>query len=120
MPDQENAVALVERGYNEPTRCLDFRVSFYIYAGATHALRAVRLIGGYNEFDGEAVAQALEPFLTPDAAYRVAVGREGSPVIYLTTVTCAPEFRHEIENALRDVHADELSWTGDTLRAWWD
>jgi hypothetical protein len=117
MPDQENAVALVERGYNESTRCLNFRVNFY--NDPAHTLRAVRLIGGYGAFDGEAVAQALEPFLTRDVAYGVAVGRENSPVIYLT-VGCRREFYHVIENALRDVRADELDWTDGTLRAWWD
>lgn len=118
--DNENGVELVRRGYNEPTRCLDFRVSFSTYGdGRACVLAALRAIGGYNNFDPELVAMALDPFLAHDVVRRVDVGREGSPVIYLRT-DAVPEFRHVIENALRDVRADELDWTGDTLRAWWD
>lgn len=115
--DAHNAVALVARGFDEPTRCLHFRVGFY--RDAEHALQALRLIGDYNAFDGEAVAQAVAPFL--DVVQEAEVGRESSPVLYLTLgYDAVSEFRHTIEAALRGVYADELDWTGDTLRAWWD
>jgi hypothetical protein len=119
--DNENGVALVQRGYEESTRCLDFRVRFWAAGdGPACALAALRAIGSYNNFDGWAVAQALEPFAEKCV---IAVGREGSPVVYVE-----PRYGNEgvtkaaIEAALRDVNADELDWQDKnrTLRAWWD
>ena len=49
----EGALEMVKRGYDESTRCLNFRVRFvYDDPGAKEALRA---IGRYNRFEPEAV-----------------------------------------------------------------
>lgn len=124
MPsDNQNGVALVKRGYTEGARCLSFRVGFNMAGdGRACALAALRAIGGYNAFNGDAVADALDAFMGMDnVLWTVEVGRENSPVVYLHVKSdVVPAFRHIIENALREVHADELDWAGNTLRAWWD
>lgn len=114
--DNENAVALVKRGYDEPTRCLSFRVAFY--CDPPNALAAIRAVGRYNDYDGERVARALEGFLVADVVQRISVGREGSPVLYLNVYDSAQ--RPAVEAALAAAQAGELGWTDGTLRAWWD
>lgn len=124
MPsDNENGVAIVKRGFTQGTRCLSFRVGFnMLHGGRDAALAALRAIGGYNKFDGDAVAHAVDPFMgTGDVLWTVEVGREYSPVVYLHVKSgVVPAFRRIIEHELREAHADELNWRGDTLRAWWD
>jgi hypothetical protein len=124
MPtDNENGVALVARGYNEDTRCLSFRVAFDAYGdGISCAASAAGAIGDYNDYDGVRVANALLRIKPDYIRYPgIEVGRESSPVIYVTLrPDCPPEKRNAIENALREAKADELDWESDTLRAWWD
>jgi hypothetical protein len=105
----------------------------------TQASHLIRLVTSYNEFDGEAVAQAV-------AALRgrvsgVEFGREGSPVVYVEL----PYWTHQREEApssgmgtkisdeendklvaeLRDIFvgklkADEFSVQRRRVRIWWD
>lgn len=118
MTDEQNAVELVRRGYEEGTRCLNFRVNFYTWSdsGIDNALEAIRLIGGYNEFNGEVVAEALRPVLKD--CMSIAVGREGSPVLYFRTNDSDTKTR--LRKVLRKLRADEIDTEGRELRAWWD
>lgn len=114
------AVEMVRMGYavDDPTdqaRCLTFRAALTL-DGAVEALRA---IGGYNLFDGEAVGEVLARISIGDYA-QIQVGREGSPVLYIRTGCGTTIDREGIERELRAVHADELDWDGSTLRVWWD
>lgn len=106
----------VKRGYSEMTRSLNFRVPFTNFRDAA---RAIRAIGSYNYFDGDAVAEVLEPSMLAG----IEVGREGSPVLYFhfhmgTTVADRLSLMHE----LRLVHADEVDYdeAEHKIRAWWD
>lgn len=119
--DDENAVDMVKFGFTEETRNLHFRVTFPVYGETKYALEAIRSIGGYNDFDGDIVADAIEPFLARVSYPGVEVGREGSPVIYIT-------LQNQLDvdllyEAMRQARADELDWSGRdnlTLRCWWD
>lgn len=97
---------------------LTFRVEFFAIEGA---LGAVRAIGRYNDFDGERVAEALREVAAMVGSHdygRFSVGREGSPVVYISGLDL-----DEVKKAseiLAAVGADELSAESGTLRAWWD
>lgn len=108
----EGALGIIERGYTEATRCLNFRVGFYEGKGAG---AACRVISSYNDFDGEAVAKALEALPNAD---KVWVGRENSPVVYVRT---RDGNTTPVVLALDAVGADECGAGPDgVVRAWWD
>jgi hypothetical protein len=67
------------RSDTRPTRSLQFHTE---WVDAETAKECVREIGGYNRFDPEHVAAAIDE--TPDDTWFV-VGRESSPVIYAWT-----------------------------------
>lgn len=116
--DDQNAVALVRRGYDEPTRVLHFRVAFQATAAALDALRA---IGDYNEFNGDRVARALYGSLPGREApcLRVDVGRENSPVLYIRGLHA--EHVDAVKAALYEAGVEELGIGPlGLLRAWWD
>jgi len=116
---------------------LDFRVQMEYDA----AIQFIRRIGGYNAFDAEQVIENLECVdrMLPrncfgSRQYDISVGREGSPVIYLTlrefnqpyidglTIKCV---REEMElSGLADESSYEIEDFGSyrkvTFRFWWD
>lgn len=121
--EDDRAVRLVRLGYglgdgDDPNadRALTFRV-----AAATHggAIACAQEVGRYNGYDGDAVGEAMREIAHRYDPYRIEVGREGSPVIYVRGLD-----DDEIKPAseiLAAVGADELDATSDgTLRAWWD
>lgn len=101
----------------------------------------IRRIGGYNEFEAETVIESLEcvdRMIPRDSQgnrrYRISVGREGSPVIYLDvrefddqrldegTIRC---IRLEMEQCgLADESScdinDYVVYRKVTFRFWWD
>lgn len=99
----------------------------------------IRLVKQYNEFQGEAVAKAVEKF--HGRVSGVEFGREGSPVLYFDL----PYWSHQREEApfgtpqtkisdsendllvaeLKQIfviglHADEFSVNHRRVRVWWD
>lgn len=123
--DNENGLALVGRGYDEPTRCLHFRVCFAMSAvgcgdGTECALIALRILGDYVGGNATELADALAPLTSK--FWQITVGREFSPVVYVDVMDEAT--KPEVEAIFRAAGADELDWAesglGRTLRAWWD
>jgi len=99
----------------------------------------IRLVKQYNEFQGEAVAKAVEEF--HGRVSGVEFGREGSPVLYFEL----PYWSHQREEApsgtphakisdaendllvaelkkifVGGLHADEFSVNHRRVRVWWD
>ena len=127
-------------------RCLDFRIELDYDA----ARRFLRRIDRYNDFDGRQVLDALDEIdrLIPrqhygpgnpnngQRKYRVSVGREGSPVLYLDWYEWRDDDRlsedtaHQICDAMLLIgHADEAGFLPETsascsrkvtFRFWWD
>lgn len=137
----QDAVQLVKYGYGDmhslTTRSLDFRTEeFENYETCAAALK---LVSGYNNFDGPKVAKYLAEFWSQ--LMGVQFGREGSPVLYLkvpywthqahgaqgTSGTRVPDEERQfvVQNLLRlgklleadEAHVDER--TG-AVRLWWD
>ena len=117
--DNQNGVALVERGYNEPTRCLNFRVGFPTYGdGRDCAIKAVEAIGQYNSFDPARVVPVLIGMVELSRGYgEIMVGRQSSPVIY---VRCTETEATAIMAEFHDASADECDYCDGYVRAWWD
>lgn len=69
--------------YVKSMRCLDFLTSKWLTPDA--AAQAVEYIDSYNAFDAGNVADALEATAEADDSALIAVGREGSPVLYVET-----------------------------------
>lgn len=123
---------------NPPRACrlLDFKTEGL--SSAQHVVEILDVIGGYNRFSAKVVARELLPIL-PKLTH-VAIGREGSPVIYAGIpywthqaiewqgsgmgVRISEEERQsrsrQFLEAMRRAEADELSDEGYALRAWWD
>jgi hypothetical protein len=120
---------MVKLGYgdsHEPwekmTRCLDFRVSFN---SAATAAEAVLMVGQYNDFDPKSVAEALlavGEILGGGYGSTYYVGREGSPVIYISSYNDVDWVK--VQDALRRAKPDELGMDErgyrPGVRAWWD
>lgn len=113
----EGALGMIEHGYEEPTRCLQFRVDC-----GGQAPEACRIIESYNAFDGEAVAEALEAIVEEygNILETIEVGREYSPVIYIHLDSGAIVDQGPIMVALDALGADEVTYRDHTIRAWWD
>ena len=117
--EDATALEMVRKGYalDDPTdreRVLTFRVAFNDRENAYAALEA---IGDYNDFNGSAVANALRGAIR-DRSTRITVGREGSPVVY---VSVWGEDGEAIQDALWDAKADEVDPDRHRdIRAWWD
>lgn len=75
------------------------------------------VIGGYNRFEPDRTAAVLKAFEGNDHV-TVEVGREGSPVIYVTAVD--DKTRAAVKRALVKARPSELSEECFTIRAWWD
>lgn len=118
--DYENAVDMVMMGYEENTRNLAFRVGFTTWGdGVENAIAAIKAVGPYNAFEPDTVIEQLQAHW-PKIRY-IEVGREGSPVIYITVSD--DKDKDTIELAMTRSHADELDWEGhrnNILRAWFD
>jgi hypothetical protein len=113
----EGALGMIARGYDNGTRCLNFRVRFARGEGAGAACRLIR---DYNAFNGEAVAERLEGLLAtipPAQIGHIYVGRENSVVVY---VQVGEQHSTEVMLAMREVEAAEVDFTNDEVRAWWD
>lgn len=64
-------------------RCLSFLTSDWLTP--EQARKAVQFIGGYNAFTPESAADIIAAIEKVDPDARFAIGREGSPVIYVET-----------------------------------
>lgn len=119
--EDATAAKMVRLGYalDDPTdaeRVLDFRATF----NDPHAaFNAIEDIGGYNDFEGGKVAQALAG-AEVGMHTRIAVGREGSPVIYVGPFFDSDDEQARIMEAFRATRADEVDFDGRMIRAWWD
>jgi len=130
--EQANAVTLAHERIHTHTHLLS----------VTEAKRAITAIDRFNNFYPEKICKSLDLLHRFDPDLRIAVGLEGSPVLYLHTI------RADFAVKLLDiVHADELqantgggvypSWISDgfewvdswkcpsdgtdvLIRAWWD
>lgn len=69
--------------HSNDMRCLSFLTSGWLTPD--EAASAVELIGPYNAFDPDTVADMLDTVLENDPDALVAIGREGSPVLYVET-----------------------------------
>jgi hypothetical protein len=125
--------------------CLSYRIEVRDFEDLR---RCLKIIGGYNRFDGEMVAQAFEKHfpaedvLGADDLGRglfVEIGRESSPVMYIRRGyrnygdkeprLSEEEFFSLAETFAGDALADEYSelgqddwqgYKGSTVRLWWD
>jgi hypothetical protein len=96
-PLQEVRTAYADAGkqrdtsfYSHDMRCLSFLTS--VWVSPTRAGELVEQIGGYNRFTPDALCGGggiLEAVADADPDARVAVGREGSPVLYVETTDAA-------------------------------
>ena len=83
--------------------------------------KALNTIGQYNDFGPDEVYEILE-----DEWYRIsaiAVGFEGSPVLYVWMKDDAPQaFYHSVYVRLAGASADEINYVmgRSLIRAWWD
>ena len=131
--DRKNAVDFIKRGYSG--HMLDFRSNSM---DPTSAKAMVRAIGYYNDFDHEAVNSAIDA--VSSFVSGIAVGREGSPVIYVdipywtaqraTTKSkerrkyTPSERKAMIQTVIREfthAQADEADVRpGGMVRLWWD
>lgn len=118
--EDATALAMIRSGYalddeTDQHRVLTFRAGFN---EVENAFEAIRAIGSYNGFDGEAVAQALETANTERA--RIQVGREGSPVVYIDGLYPNDQVA-TVKLALEQANADEIDEVRPgTVRGWWD
>jgi len=91
----------IDNGYDHEQRCLSFLTSRWVAPGMAANLAA--FIGPYNAFDPDTVVEKLSTLTDEaDVEFTVAVGREGSPVLYFAT---------EEPNKIRQVfesYADEF------------
>lgn len=69
--------------YVKSMRCLDFLTSKWLTPDG--AAQAVEYIDSYNAFDAGNVADALESIAEADDSALIAIGREGSPALYVET-----------------------------------
>lgn len=124
IKDAEDQVALkmVRMGYATDEDTDQYRVLTFSarFNRKPLALDALRSIGQYNGFDGEAVAQALDNVVPDDAYSPITVGREMSPVVYVSTIGVNGADTEAVKSALRDVGADEIDEDRHSIRAWWD
>lgn len=108
-------------GFGKDERCLSFLTSEWLTADRTR--EALQVIGQYNAFDPDPVGEMvshIEDEIDPGALF--AVGREGSPVVYVETddpeavIEFLGPVRYEAADYDRDdpfssVHPDELGET---------
>lgn len=69
--------------YVNDVRCLSFLASGWLTAD--YAADAVELVGQYNAFKPDTVAEMIEAIESADPDALFAIGRESSPVIYVET-----------------------------------
>lgn len=67
--------------YTHDMRCLSFLTSGWFHEEG--AIQAANIIEDYNAFGAESVAELIDAITDTDSDARFAVGREGSPVIYV-------------------------------------
>ena len=89
----------------------------------TKTIEAIRDLTSYNNFEGKAVAIALENLLKENQIKSISFGRESSPVLYLNLQVNADKYY--VMEALRELRPDELDevekhFQTITIRAWWD
>lgn len=120
--EDQTALKIVRIGYgidssDDSERVLNFRVGFNDPNGAA---AACRIIDQYNEFKGHVVAEAIEYIAAVANRVRFSVGREGSPVVYVSGAT--GELGKLITAAFYDAGAEECDpiENGYSVRAWWD
>lgn len=110
----------------DSTRSLDFRVSV---RSAADLQACLRLIRAYNRFDGEHVYNALEDAfdlgdLEGYAGLEVAIGRESSPVLYVSKRGADRDrFADKCMALARRTEADQCAPVDGhtpTFRLWWD
>lgn len=118
--EDNTALAMLKLGYavyddTDQNRCLNFRVGFN---DPRAAAEACVIIDSYNEFDGRRVAKVITDIAVLDKYARVSVGREGSPVVYVSSWSGDLDI---IQGMLKSARPDECDLeSGNTVRAWWD
>ena len=149
-----SAQAMTEIGYNEPTRNLYFRVEC---EDLEDLKECVKIIKAYNDFDCNKINEALDKFANFKRFYNpgnrnngkdvltFSIGREGSPVMYITWMKFGQEtefydsdeldegsvevltekfFKESMENLREWTRADEcdidLEGALKACRLWWD
>ncbi len=149
-----SAQAVTAICYNEETRNLDFQIQTN---NIDDLKECIKIIDQYNEFDSSTINTAIDNFLNLKIwygkdnlnngkdLYEVKIGRENSPVMYVTLQTFMRDtltlkmYRKETEllpimtidtfkDTMREfahaTKADECDFTKDgmgiTCRMWWD
>ena len=77
------AYADVHDDKDNKERCLSFLTSEFV--PITEVIQLTHLIGRYNRFNPEDTNDRLDQVIERDPQARVAIGREGSPVLYIET-----------------------------------
>lgn len=116
---------IIQKGYTEETRDLDFTVEL---STGRDFIKAVEIVDSYNEFDSELIKEQYKKHLLPlDGKLIYQFGRENSPILYITfTGTDAEWFeaKGEIEKFADYSLANEITHGGRygarTYRIWWD
>lgn len=108
------AIAMIATGYGDPHGAMHFRVA--VSAGVLAA--ALDAIGDYNGFDPPRVLSALRVVVERCAPWRIAIGRENSPVVYLWIDDI--DDTGPVAAELYVAGADEITFSDGVLRAWWD
>lgn len=130
--------------YDLPVRSLDFRTE---NLNPEQLIPGIRVVPGYNNFDGDRVADAVAMLHREGMLMSVPFGREGSPVLYLNIPYWTHQRSNEkawgqgeqipeelrehyftwIEDAMRGLRADEIDrievasgMASPGIRAWWD
>lgn len=142
------AQATTKIGYNESTRCLNFKSEC---ENLEDAKKCIEIIRAYNDFDYQKVNRALEAWLGVKKYYNAdnpnngndffefSIAREGSPALYISYWSefsnqysengeikkmTGDEFERRMEAVKHATHADELHFEPEggmmVARLWWD
>jgi len=131
---ETSAQAVTKICYNEETRNLDYRIKC---ENLNDLKKCVEIIEGYNEFDAEKVNRALEDHTNTliqspyndeiqNPAFEYEIGREGSPVIYISErFDQVKDFEERMNIIAKEALADECNIEPSGIgrsqaRLWWD
>ena len=107
---------VIEKGYNEKTRSLNFHS---LPITAERLQKALDIIDKYNDFDSKRVGNALRSTFKHRVEY--IVGRELSVVIYVVRISSDCHIWLSDLNDLKEkAMVDEISFIRNKLRLWWD
>jgi len=110
-----HSLAVIERGYNEDTRFLQFHSE---PLDESLLQEALDIIVGYNNFDSKIVGKVL---LENFEGCRFVVGREYSVVIYVIPTTPYLFWAQTLVDIKEQAKIDEVAVNErGELRLWWD